>query len=461
MADRILLRDIYHLVTRAGSSRRRGVDLLIEGDRIADIGEGLPRGDATVIDASTKLVMPGLVNTHHHMYQTLQRGIPAVQNAKLFDWLTTLYEIWRHLTPETIRVSTLLACAELLKTGCTTTMDHHYVFPDGVRQDLIAVQLESASQAGIRFCATRGSMSRGRSKGGLPPDAVVQDEDAILADSESLIQRLHDPSPRSMTRIALAPCSPFSVSEELMRATAELARRHDVLLHTHLAETRDEEAYCLEHYGCRPLGLMERLGWLGPDVWFAHGIHFDDAELELLAQTRTGVAHCPSSNMRLGSGIARVPEMIRGGIRVGLAVDGSASNDTSDMVGELRSCLMLHRVLGGADAITAEQVLDLATRGGAELLGWPETGALEVGSAADVVPVEMDRLDYAGALTDPLAAVMFCGMSHHVHTVIVNGNVVVRDGALVNVDEEDLRARANAEARRMMEAAGHDTRWML
>jgi cytosine/adenosine deaminase-related metal-dependent hydrolase len=461
MAQRILLRDIYHLVTAAGEERRRGVDLLIEGDRITDIGEGLPRGDAMVIDASTKLVMPGLVNTHHHMYQTLQRNIPAVQNAKLFDWLVALYEIWRHLTPETIRISTLLACCELLKSGCTTTMDHHYVFPEGMDQDLIAVQLDSASLAGIRFCATRGSMSRGRSKGGLPPDAVVQDEDAILAHSEELIRRFHDPSPCSMTRLALAPCSPFSVSEELMRATASLARKHHVLLHTHLAETKDEEAYCLEHYGCRPLALMERLGWVGGDVWYAHGIHFDDAELALLTESRTGVAHCPSSNMRLGSGIARVREMLARGVRVGLAVDGSASNDTSDMMGELRTCLLLHRVLGGADAITAEQVLSLATRGGADLLGWSEVGTLEVGKAADVVLVEMERLDYAGALSDPLAAIVFSGTAHQAHTVIVNGRVVVRDGMVLNVEEDDLRCRANAEARRMMEAAGHDTRWML
>jgi len=460
--QRILLRNIYHLVigNQAGD-RHRGVDLLIEGNRVADVGQGLPGGDAMVIDASTKLVMPGLVNTHHHMYQTLQRNIPAVQNVELFDWLVTLYEIWRHLTPETIHVSTLLACCELLKSGCTTTMDHHYVFPQGMGQDLIAVQLASARQAGIRFCATRGSMSRGKSRGGLPPDSVVQDEDTIIRHSEELIGRFHDPGRYSMTHIALAPCSPFSVSEELMRQTAELARRQHVGLHTHLAETRDEEAYCLEHYGCRPLGLMERLGWVGSDVWYAHGIHFDDQELDLLARTRTGVAHCPSSNMRLGSGIARVPQMLRLGVPVGLGVDGSASNDTSDMMGELRACLMLHRVLGGAAAITAEQVLGLATRGGATLLGWPEVGTLELDQAADLVLVEMDRLDYAGALSDPLAAIIFSGISHQVDTVIVDGKIVVQEGMVLGVDEQSLRRQANAEARRMMEAAGHDTGWML
>jgi 8-oxoguanine deaminase len=260
--QRLLLRNIYHLVVgNEAGDRHRGIDLLIEGQRIADMGKGLPGGDARVIDASTKLVIPGLVNTHHHMYQTLQRNIPAVQNAKLFDWLVSLYEVWRHLTPEAVRISTLLACTELLKTGCTTTMDHHYVFPQGVADNLIGIQFAAAKQVGIRFCATRGSMSRGRSASGLPPDDVVQGEETILKDCEDLIAAYHDPTPCSMQRLALAPCSPFSVSEELMRKTAELARQHEgVRLHTHLAETLDEEAYCLEHYGCRPLDLMEQAG---------------------------------------------------------------------------------------------------------------------------------------------------------------------------------------------------------
>jgi cytosine/adenosine deaminase-related metal-dependent hydrolase len=304
-------------------------------------------------------------------------------------------------------------------------------------------------------------MSRGQSKGGLPPDSVVQDEETILRSSEDAIAAFHDPSPFSMRRIALAPCSPFSVSEELMRDSARLARKHGVRLHTHLAETKDEDAYCLEHYGCRPLALMERLEWVGPDVWYAHGIHFDDAELALLARTGTGVAHCPSSNMRLGSGIARVPEMLRRHVPVGLAVDGSASNDTSDMLGEMRSCLMLHRVLGGASAIGVRDVLGLATRGGAQLLGWSEVGTLEPGKAADVVLVEMDRLDYAGALSDPLAALVFSGFSHGVHTAIVDGKVRLREGQLVGIDEVDLRHQANRIARRMMKQAGHDTRWTL
>jgi cytosine/adenosine deaminase-related metal-dependent hydrolase len=461
-AGRILLRDIYHLVSGVpGAEPRRGVDLLVEGARIAAIGEALPARGAEVIDASTKLVMPGLVNTHHHMYQTLQRNLPAVQNAKLFDWLVALYEVWKFLTPEAIEVSTQLACAELLKTGCTCTVDHHYVFPRGVGEDLIGIQLQAAARVGLRFCATRGSMSRGRSQGGLPPDVVVQDEETILRESEALITTFHDPSPLSMRRIALAPCSPFSVSEQAMREAAQLARRHGVRLHTHLAETQDEERYCLERYGCRPLALAERLEWLGPDVWFAHGVHFDDAELQSLARTRTGVAHCPTSNMRLGSGIARVPEMRRLQVPVGLAVDGSASNDSSDMIGEMRTCLLLHRVLGGASAMTAPEVLDMATRGGAALLGWSEVGTLEPGKAADLVLVEMDRLDYAGALSDPLAAIIFSGCSHQVHTAIVNGEVRLREGVVLGLDEAALRRRANELARSMVERAGLSTRWMF
>ncbi|MCC6751349.1 MAG: 8-oxoguanine deaminase [Deltaproteobacteria bacterium] len=459
---RLLLRNIYHLaVGDDANTRLRGVDLLVDGSRIADIGPSLPRGEAEVIDASTKLVIPGLVNTHHHMYQTLQRNLPAVQNAGLFDWLKGLYPIWRYLTAEVVSVSTQLACAELLKTGCTTTSDHHYIFPAGVTEDLIGLQVQAALETGIRICTSRGSMSRGESQGGLPPDSVVQDERTILEDSARVIAAYHDPSPFSRQRVALAPCSPFSVTEKLMAESAALARRHGVRLHTHLAETLDEETYCVERYGCRPLALMERVGWLGPDVWFAHGIHFDDAELEVLARTGTGVAHCPSSNMRLGSGICRVPELLARGVRVGLAVDGSASNDSSNMLGELRSCLLVHRVHGTPAAMTADLALRLATRGSAELLGWERLGTLAVGQAADLALVEMKRLDYAGALSDPLAAAVFAGISHNVHTTIVDGKVVVSGGRLVCLDEDALRDRANALSKRMLEQAGHSTKWML
>lgn len=460
-AQRLLLRNIYHLVVGdAADTRLRGVDLLIDGPRIVDVGHNLPRGEAELLDCSTKLVVPGLVNTHHHMHQSLQRAVPAVQNAGLFAWLSGLYPIWQHLTADVVRVGTQLAGAELLLTGCTTTSDHHYLFPPTLDADLVAVQLDAARELGLRFCASRGSMSVGQRGGGLPPDAVVQDEEAILRGCE-LAASHHDPSPLSMRRIALAPCAPFSVSPALLARSAELARRKGLRLHTHLAETTDEERYCHERFGCRPLALMERCGWLGEDVWFAHAVHLDDAELALLARTRTGVAHCPSSNMRLGSGICRVPELLARGVRVGLGVDGSASNDSSDMVGELRNCLLLHRVHGGAGAMTVPQVFAMATRGGASLLGWETIGVLAAGWAADLAVFEMDRLDYAGALSDPLAALLLCGFSHQVHTTIVNGRVVVRAGQLTTLDERELRRHAQRLARQMLERAGHDTRWML
>lgn len=461
-AKKVLLKGIYHLALGTeDAARQRGVDLLIEGPRIAAIGSDLSAEGAEVIDCATKLVIPGLVNTHHHMYQTLQRNIPAVQNAPLFSWLVNLYPIWAHLTAEAVEVSTQLACAELLKTGCTTSSDHHYVFPQAVKEDLIGLQIAAARRAGIRFCATRGSMSRGKDDGGLPPQSVVQDEETILADSERLLREFHDDSAFSLCRVALAPCSPFSVSPGLMQKTTELARKYGVMMHTHLAETLDEESYCEASYSCRPLELMRRWGWVGKDVWYAHGIHFEDDELDLLAETGTGVAHCPSSNMRLGSGFCRIPELRERGIRVGLAVDGSASNDSSDMLGELRNALLLSRVRNGPDAITADQVLALGTRGGASLLGWSEIGTLELGKAADLAIFEMDRLDYAGALSDPLAAIIFSGYSHGVHTTIVNGEIVVRDGELLTLDERELRHHANAISKQMLEAEGHDTRWML
>ena len=481
MTARILLRDIYHLVIGdAAHTRERGVDLLVVDGRVADIGRGLPAGDAEVIDCSTKLVMPGLVNSHHHMCQTLQRNIRAVQSAELFDWLVGLYPIWAHIDEAVVRVSTTLACAELLLTGCTTTSDHHYVHPRGVSVDLIETQLRAAEAIGMRFLATRGSMSVGKSGGGLPPDSVVQDDDTILAASERLIKRHHDDDPFALRRVALAPCSPFSISSALMKRTAELTRAHGVRLHTHLAETRDEERYCLEHYGCRPLELMARVDWLGDDVWYAHGIFFDDDELARMADTGTGVAHCPSSNMRLGSGFCRVHEMRERGVPVGLAVDGSASNDASNMIGELRSCLLLNRVrrcaqhehhavaagAAGSDdntlpMIDPDTVLELATRGSARLLGWDTVGSLEKGKAADIAIVEMNRLDYAGATNDPLAAIMFCGASQRVDTTIVGGRIVVRGGKLLTVDEQALIDEANALSKAMLEAEQHDVSWNL
>lgn len=459
----IIFKSVYHVATMNDARERlSGVDVLVEGNRIARIGRGLqaPWG-ARVIECSSMLMLPGFVNLHHHFYQTLQRNVPAAQNRKLFDWLTTLYDVWAHLTADAVRASTRLACAELLLTGCTMASDQMYVFPGGGEEDLIAVEVEAASGLGIRFHPTRGSMSRGRSQGGLPPDSVVQSADRILRDSEGLIERFHDPRRFSMVRLALAPCSPFSVTDELMVETARLARAKGVLLHTHLAETLDEVEYCLATYGVRPLAAMERLGWVGRDVWFAHGVHFEDAELDRLATTGTGIAHCATSNMRLSSGVARVPEMLARGVRVGLAVDGSASNDTSDMLGEVRNCLLVHLLRWGPDALTAEDALRLATRGGADVLGRDEIGSIEVGKAADLVLVDLSRLGYAGAFSDPLAAVVYAGFDHRVDYTVVNGVVAVDRGRLVLGDEREIAREANAVSLAMLRAAGVETPWPL
>jgi 8-oxoguanine deaminase len=459
----LLFKDIHHLATMNDSGERlSGIDVLVDGNRIAEIRRGIePTPGARVVDCASMLMIPGLVNLHHHFYQTLQRNIPPAQNRKLFDWLTTLYGVWAGLSEDAIRVSTRLACAELLRTGCTMSSDNLYVFPRGVDEDLIAVEIEAARDLGIRFHPTRGSMSRGRSKGGLPPDDVVQDEARILRDSERLIDSFHDPEPFSMTRIALAPCSPFSVTDGLLRETAALARAKGVLLHTHLAETADETAYCFEKYGRRPLAAMESFGWIGRDVWFAHGVHFETAEIERLAATGTAIAHCPTSNMRLSSGVARVPEMLKKGVRVGLAVDGSASNDTSDMLGELRNCLLVQLLTYGPEAVTAEQVVRLAARGGADILGRDEIGSIEVGKAADFVLIDLGRLGHAGALSDPLAAIVYTGFDHGVDYTVVNGRIVVEKGRLTTADEDDIVREANEISFRMLTAAGVRTPWPL
>jgi cytosine/adenosine deaminase-related metal-dependent hydrolase len=464
----ILIRDIYCLAQfDAAGTRLAGADVLVDGPRIAAIGRDLerthptPRGERReVLDASRCVVLPGLVNAHHHFFQTLTRNVPAGQNQKLFDWLLTHYDIWKWLDPEAVYWSTLLAGAELLLTGCTTTSDHHYLFPRQGPAELLDAQFEAAERLGIRLHATRGSMSLGRTAGGLPPDSVVQDEDAILADCERVLDRWHDPEPFAMRRVALAPCSPFSVTESLMRDTIRLARRRGVSCHTHLAETEDENRYCLEHYGRRPLQLMEDLEWLGPDVWFAHGVCFDADEVAVLARTRTGVAHCPSSNMRLASGIPPVPAFLAAGVPVGIGVDGSASNDASNLLGEVRQAMLLARVGGGAAALGAEQALRLATGGGATLLGCgAERGSLEAGKAADLVLVDMSGLERAGALSDPVAALVFTGISQRVQTSIVNGTIVVRDGQLVQADAAEIARNAHAASARLLERAGCSGLW--
>ena len=399
--------------------------------------------DCEIIDCSTHVVIPGLINTHHHFYQILTRNLPAVQNAELFDWLIYLYGIWKNITPEAVYFSSMAAVGELMKTGCTCSSDHHYLYPDGFGGDIMSIQFEAADKLGIRFSPTRGSMSLSKKDGGLPPDSVVQTEDRILKDSERVIKEFHDPDPFSMHRIVLAPCSPFSVTKQLMKDSAALARSYGVRLHTHLAETRDENDFCREIYGVRPLELMQECDFIGPDVFYAHGIHFEDHELEILKTEGCSISHCPSSNMRLGSGIARVREMLEMGINVSLAVDGSASNDSSDMLGEVRNALLLQRVLGGAAAITTEDVFKIASRGGAAALGFPKCGMIEKGAAADLAVFNIDSLGYAGALSDPLAALIFCGYSHQTEYTIVNGKITVRNGSLTGFDEEKLTSEVN------------------
>lgn len=461
----ILLKDCFAVAvparpdTAAASRHRftllRGTDILIEGNRIARIASRLeaPEG-ATVIDASRHVVVPGLVNTHHHFYQTLTRNLPAVQDAKLFDWLVYLYEIWKFLDPEAVYWSSMLAMAELAKTGCTLSTDHHYLYPAGFPADIPSLQFRAAADIGLRFAPTRGSMSRSKKDGGLPPDSTVQDEETILVHSEETLRRFHDPAPDAMRKVALAPCSPFSVSERLMSQSAALARRYGARLHTHLAETSDEDDYCVQVYHRRPLQVMQDCEFVGSDVWYAHGIFFNDEELEFLARTGTGVAHCPSSNMRLGSGICRVREMLDRGVPVGLAVDGSASNDTSDMLGEVRQALLLQRVRYGSAGLTAGEALYLATEGGARILGFDQAGAIEEGRLADLALFDVMKLEYAGALSDPLAALIFSGYNHEVDHLIVNGRQVVRHGRLVNADEEMIRRNALSACERMYRKAG-------
>lgn len=436
-------------------------DIFVRDGVIEKVGRNLPLDvfqPDEVIDAAGYVVLPGMVNTHHHLYQTLTRCVPWVQSSELFDWLTALYEIWRELTPEAIHWSSLLGFAELLRTGCTTTTDQHYLFPRQAAGTLIDTQIKASRNIGIRFHPCRGSMSRGKSNEGLPPDDVVQSEDEILEDSERLIQKYHDPSPYSMCRLALAPCSPFSVTDRLLRETASLARRYSgVLLHTHIAETLDEDQYCAEVYGKRPVDYMDSVGWLTDDVWYAHCVHINSEEIRRFAANGVGVAHCPTSNMLLGSGIAPVPEMLETGVKVGLAVDGSASNDSSSMLLEVRQCMLVHRVLNGAGAISARQALWLATRGGAAVMGRNDIGSIEIRKAADIIMIKLDRLDYAGALSDPVAAVVYCGNSFIVDTVICNGAVVVRDGRIVQVSEETITENANMISHSMIHRASERT----
>ncbi|OFX23406.1 MAG: 8-oxoguanine deaminase [Anaeromyxobacter sp. RBG_16_69_14] len=458
----LLIRDAAVVATFDDEGREvPDASILIRGSRIEAIGPAseLPRGADEVIDARGHLVTPGLVNTHHHMSQSLTRAIRAVQDAELFSWLRGLYPIWAHLTPEMIRVSTQIAMAELLLSGCTTSSDHLYIFPDGVKLD---DSIEAARLTGMRFTAARGSMSVGHSRGGLPPDDVVESEDGILADTQRVIERYHDGGNGSMLQIAVAPCSPFSVSQELMVESARLARALGVRLHTHLAENDHDVAYTREKFGRTPAEYAEDLEWVGDDVWHAHCVKLDDAGIARFAATGTGVAHCPASNMRLASGIARVRAMRDAGVAVGLGVDGSASNDGGHMVGEARLAMLLQRVgialepFGcdrGPAAMTARDALAIATRGGAEVLGRRDIGHLAPGMCADLALFDLGALAFAGgAVHDPVGALLLCASPGAAYT-IVDGKVVVRKGRLTTFDLECVVRRHDELAVQLTERA--------
>ena len=429
----------------------RGADVLIENGVIAKIAQLDPMEADEVLDASAWILYPGLINTHHHLYQYFTRNLKHVQNLELFDWLTALYDIWAHLNEDTVRLSSLSGMGELMKYGCTTCFDHHYVFPNGAG-DLLGAQFSAAEALGMRMASSRGSMSLSRKDGGLPPDSVVQTTDEILRDSREAIERYHDASDFSMRQVVLAPCSPFSVTADLMRESASLARSYGVKLHTHLCETKDEERYMQNTRGLRPLDYMKSLDFVGSDVFYAHGIHFNTEELHFLAETQTGVAHCPCSNMKLSSGVARIPEMLKLGVPVGLAVDGSASNDNSNLLEEIRVAYLLHRLNSGADAPSGYDLLKMATRGSAKLLGRYKLGQIAEGCAADLFAIRYDRLEMTCAGLDEANLFGTVGYSRPVDAVWVQGKRTVTDGSLTTIDEEKTAADSRAEVERLLKA---------
>ncbi|MGB9666783.1 MAG: 8-oxoguanine deaminase [Candidatus Cryosericum sp.] len=450
---RTLLKDISFLMTGdAAHTELENAYVLIDDNVITAVGTGTPTlntpADRT-ISGNRKLMMPGFVNTHHHLYQTLFRNVPQVEHAKLFDWLTFLYEHWKYIDEEAVYTSAQVGISEMLKTGVTTTTDHLYLYPYG-NNAIFDAEVRAARDIGIRFHPTRGSMSLSKKDGGLPPDSVVQTDEEILKESERVIHQYHDRGRYAMTRVALAPCSPFSVTTELMKQTAALAEKEDVLIHTHLAETQDEEEFCLQTFGSRPVDYMEQVGWLTPRSWFAHIVWASEADIRKLSEHECGMAHCPSSNMRLGSGIAPVTVMKDTAMRIGIGVDGSASNDTSSFIREIRLATLLQRVKYGADALTSREALEMGSMGGARVLRMDaDIGSIEVGKAADLIMWDLDTLEFAGGLHDPFTAPVMCD-AKQVSFSMVNGKVLIENGEFTNIDIPDLVRKQNTIAARLM-----------
>jgi len=434
------------------------VDILVKDEVISEIGKNLCNNNEgetggcvpdSVVDCSNLVVMPGMINTHHHFYQTLTRNLPACQNVELFDWLLYLYDIWARMSPDDLKSGSQIAAAELLATGCTTSVDHAYVYPND-QNNYFDAEVEALRETGIRMYLCRGSMSLSREDGGLPPKSVVQTDEAIMASCEDLVKRYHSSDPLSMLSVVLAPCSPFSVTAQLMKETAEYAKKHSLLIHTHLAETGDENDFCIEKVGMRPAEYLRSLGWMSDNAFFAHCVWLNEQEIKMMAETGAGVAHCPTSNMRLGSGIAPIMDMLKAGVKVSIAVDGSASNDSSDMIAEARQTMLLQRVKNGAAAMTGLEALEVATLGGADVLNRKNSlGSIEVGKAADIIGVNLNTLPYAGGLEDPGLAPIFCA-TNGVDLNMVNGDVLIEKGKFTKLDIERIIANHNEKAHKLV-----------
>jgi cytosine/adenosine deaminase-related metal-dependent hydrolase len=450
--NRIIIKNAQAVVTCDKLDRvLKNVDVLIEDNKISRISEGIDAPDARVIEGAGKFVYPGLINTHHHLLQAFSRNIPLIQNSELFDWLLYLYKVWMRVTPDYIYYSSMVSMGEFIKFGGTTMFDQHFAFPRSTSKNIIDREFDAAEKLGIRFHAGRSSFTRGIKNGGLPPEELVETCDETLRDCERLIDAYHDPREFSMHQVVVAPCSPFSVDTQVMVESAKLARTKKVRLHTHLCETKDEEDYCIQVYGKRPLDWAEECGWLGEDVWFAHGIHFTDEEVRRLAATKTGVAHCPVSNMKLSSGICKVPLMLELGVPVGLAVDGNGSNDDSNLLADIRVAFLLHRLSSSRKAPTGYDCLKLATVGSANVLGRTDIGSLEVSKGADLFMIDVDQLDYVGGLLDPAAFLATVGYGRPVHLTMVNGKIVYQDGKLQGIDEEKIKQEARKQVARVYE----------